>query len=238
MAIPVLMNEYLPNGALGIALAGLLAAFMAGMAANVSSFNTVFTYDIWQDYVRKHRPDGYYLNVGRVVTIAGVLIGIGTAFIAAGFSNIMNYIQSLFSFFNAPVFATFLFAMFWKRTTPWAGFSGLVAGFLGALSFQYLIGPNIAYFYPGGDTSAEINAQMLNFYGAIVAFVTDAVVTIAVTLFTKPKPIEQLAGLVWGVPDPDAGDPHEGYVRRWWESPKLLGFTALGIVLVLTIIFI
>src|SRR5215203_4424385 len=238
MAIPVLMNEYLPNGALGIALAGLLAAFMAGMAANVSSFNTVFTYDIWQDYVRKHRPDGYYLNVGRVVTIAGVLIGIGTAFIAAGFSNIMNYIQSLFSFFNAPVFATFLFAMFWRRTTPWAGLSGLVAGFLGALAFQYLIGPNIAYFYPGGDTSAEINAQMLNFYGAITAFVVDAVVTVAVTLVTKAKPIEQLAGLVWGVPDPAAGDPHEGYVRRWWESPKLLGFTALGIVAVLSIIFI
>ncbi|HEX5940513.1 MAG TPA: sodium:solute symporter family protein [Dehalococcoidia bacterium] len=237
-AIPILMNEFLPNGTLGIALAGLLAAFMAGMAANVSSFNTVFTYDIWQDYVRKHRPDNYYLNVGRVVTVVGVLIGIGTAFIAAGFSNIMVYIQSLFSFFNAPVFATFLFAMFWRRTTPWAGFSGLVAGFLGALSFQYLIGPNIAYFYPGGDTSGEINAQMLNFYGAIVAFVTDAVVTIAVTLFTKPKPLEQLAGLVWGVPDPDAGDPHEGYVRRWWESPKLLGFTALGLVLVLTIIFI
>jgi solute:Na+ symporter, SSS family len=211
---------------------------MAGMAANVSSFNTVFTYDIWQDYVRKHRPDNYYLNVGRVVTVVGVLIGIGTAFIAAGFSNIMVYIQSLFSFFNAPVFATFLFAMFWRRTTPWAGFSGLVAGFLGAVIWQYLIGPNIAYFYPGGDMSAEINAQMLNFYGAIVAFVTDAVVTIAVTFATKPKPIEQLAGLVWGVPDPDAGDPHEGYVRRWWESPKLLGFTALGIVLVLTLIFI
>jgi SSS family solute:Na+ symporter len=238
LAIPYLMNEFLPNGTLGIALAGLLAAFMAGMAANVSSFNTVFTYDIWQDYVRKHRPDAYYLNVGRIVTVAGVLIGIGTAFIAAGFSNIMNYIQSLFSFFNAPVFATFLFAMFWRRTTPAAGISGLVAGFVGAVAWQYLIGPQIAYFYPGGDTSAEINAQMLNFYGAIVAFVTDAVVTVAVTLFTKPKPIEQLAGLVWGVPDPDAGDPHEGYVRRWWESPKLLGFTALGIVLVLTIIFI
>jgi SSS family solute:Na+ symporter len=198
----------------------------------------VFTYDIWQDYVRKHRPDSYYLNVGRIVTVAGVLIGIGTAFIAAGFSNIMNYIQSLFSFFNAPVFATFLFAMFWRRTTPAAGISGLVAGFVGAVAWQYLIGPRIAYFYPGGDTSAEINAQMLNFYGAIVAFVTDAVVTVAVTLFTKPKPLEQLAGLVWGVPDPDVGDPHEGYVRRWWESPKLLGFTALGIVLVLSIIFI
>ncbi len=237
-AIPILMNQFLPNGTLGIALAGLLAAFMAGMAANVSSFNTVFTYDIWQDYVRKHRPDGYYLNVGRIVTVAGVLIGIGTAFIAAGFSNIMVYIQSLFSFFNAPVFATFIIAMFWKRTTPWAGFSGLVAGFLGAVIWQYLVGPNIAYFYPGGDTSAEINAQMLNFYGAIVAFVVDAVVTVAVTLVTKPKPVEQLAGLVWGVPDPDAGDPHEGYVRRWWESPKLLGFTALGLVAVLSILFI
>ena len=237
-AIPILMNQFLPNGTLGIALAGLLAAFMAGMAANVSSFNTVVTYDIWQDYVRKHRPDGYYLNVGRVVTVAGVLIGIGTAFIAAGFSNIMVYIQTLFSFFNAPVFATFIIAMFWRRTSPWGGFAGLVAGFLGALIFQYLIGPNIAYFYPGGDTSAEINAQMLNFYGAIVAFVTDAVVTVIVTLVTKPKPIEQLAGLVWGVPDPAAGDPHEGYVRRWWESPKLLGFTALGMVAVLSILFI
>jgi solute:Na+ symporter, SSS family len=238
MAIPYLMNEFLPNGTLGIALAGLLAAFMAGMAANVSSFNTVFTYDIWQDYVRKHRPDTYYLNVGRAVTVAGVLIGIGTAFIAAQFSNIMIYIQSLFSFFNAPVFATFLFAMFWRRTTPAAGISGLVAGFVGAVVWQYLIGPNLAYFYPGGDTAGEINGQMLNFYGAIVAFVADAVVTVAVTLFTKPKPLEQLAGLVWGVPDPDVGDPHEGYVRRWWESPQLLGFTALGIVLVLTIIFI
>jgi len=238
MAIPVLMNEYLPNGALGIALAGLLAAFMAGMAANVSSFNTVFTYDIWQDYVRKHHPDGYYLNVGRIVTVAGVLIGIGTAFIASGFSNIMNYIQALFSFFNAPVFATFLFAMFWRRTTPWAGFAGLVAGFLGALSWQYLFGPNVAYFYPNRDTSGEINAQMLNFYGAIVAFVVDAIVTVAVTLATKPKPIEQLAGLVWGVPDPAAGDPHEGHVIRWWESPRLLGFTALGMVLVLSIAFI
>src|SRR5215218_4097289 len=237
-AIPQLMGQLLPNGVLGIALTGLLAAFMAGMAANVSSFNTVFTYDIWRPYFRRDRPDGYYLNVGRVVTIAGVLIGIGTAFIAAGFSNIMNYIQSLFSFFNAPVFATFLFAMFWKRTTPWAGFSGLVAGFLGAVAWQYLIGPRIGYFYAGGDTSGELNAQMLNFYGAIVAFVTDAVVTVAVTLVTAPKPMEQLAGLVWGVPDPDAGDPHEGYVRRWWESPKLLGFTALGIVLVLTIVFI
>jgi SSS family solute:Na+ symporter len=111
------MGRFLPNGALGIALTGLLAAFMAGMAANVSSFNTVFTYDIWRPYIVKDRPDRYYLGVGRTVTVLGILIGIGTAFIASGYSNIMNYVQLLFSFFNAPLFATFIIAMFWKRTT-------------------------------------------------------------------------------------------------------------------------
>jgi len=237
-AIPLLMNTYLPNGALGIALAGLLAAFMAGMAANVSSFNTVFTYDIWQTYIRKNYPDHYYLNVGRVVTVVGIVIGIGTAFIASQFSNIMNYIQALFSFFNAPVFATFIIGMFWKRTSPWGGFAGLVSGFFAALLFQYVIGPQIGYFYPGGDTTQDINAQMLNFYGAITAFVVDAVVTVVVSLVTAPKPVSEMVGLIYGVPDPDAGDPHEGHVVRWWESPKLLGFTALGIVLVLSLLFI
>ena len=237
-AIPALMNHYLPNGTLGIAVAGLLAAFMAGMAANVSSFNTVFTYDIWQTYIKKNKPDHYYLNVGRIVTVVGIVVGIGTAFIASQFSNIMNYIQTLFSFFNAPVFATFIIGMFWKRTTPWAGFFGLVSGFVAAVSFQYLIGPKIAYFYAGQTFEGEINAQMLNFYGAMAAFAVDAVVTVVVTLFTTSKPVGELKGLVWGVPDPDAGDPHEGYVRKWYESPKLLGFTALGIVLVLSILFI
>ncbi|GAA2095729.1 sodium:solute symporter family protein [Microlunatus panaciterrae] len=235
-AIPILMNHYLPNGALGLALAGLLAAFMAGMAANVSSFNTVFTYDIWQSYIRKNFPDHYYLNVGRIVTVVGIMIGVGTAFIASGYSNIMDYIQLLFSFFNAPLFATFIIAMFWKRCSPWAGFAGLIAGTAGAGIF-HLIGPNIAYFHAGQTMSGEPNAQMINFFGAITAFVADAVVTVIVTLVTPPKPVAQLAGLVYGVPDPNAGDPHEGYVRRWWESPKLLGFTALGIVLVLSIIF-
>jgi solute:Na+ symporter, SSS family len=237
-AIPALMGHFLPNGTLGIAVAGLLAAFMAGMAANVSSLNTVFTYDIWQTYIRKGRPDSYYLRVGRTVTVVGILIGIGTAFIASQFSNIMNYIQALFSFFNAPVFATFIIGMFWKRMTPWAGFFGLVSGFLAALSFQYLIGPNVAYFYSGQSFDGTLNAQMVNFYGAMTAFAVDAVVTVVVTLVTKPKPVSELAGLVWGVPDPNAGDPHEGYVRKWYESPKLLGFTALGIVLVLSLIFI
>jgi solute:Na+ symporter, SSS family len=238
-AIPLLMGRYLPNGALGVALAGLLAAFMAGMAANVSSFNTVFTYDIWQTYIRKGRRDRYYLNVGRVVTVVGILIGIATAFIASGYSNIMNYIQLLFSFFNAPLFATFILAMFWKRTTPWAGIAGLAAGTIGA-AVMHLVGYHIGYFYPHhvyDPTHATINAQMLNFYGAIAAFVADLVVTVLVSLATKPKPVSELGGLVWGVPDPNAPDPASVPKPVWWKSPTLLGGGALGIVLVLSIIF-
>jgi len=211
---------------------------MAGMAANVSSFNTVFTYDIWQTYIKKHMPDAHYLNVGRIVTVAGIVIGIGTAFIASQFSNIMNYIQTLFSFFNAPLFIVFIIGLVWKRTSPWGGFWGQLSGIIGAVVFQYLVGPKWAYLHSGQTMSGELNAQMLNFYGAITAVVVGAVVTVVVSLVTKPKPEAELVGLVYGLPDPEAGDPHEGYVRKWYESPKVLGFTALGIVLVLSIIFI
>jgi len=234
----LLMKQLLPNGLLGVAIAGLLAAFMAGMAANVSSFNTVFTYDIWQTYIKKNFPDHYYLNVGRLVTVAGILIGIGTAFIASQFSNIMNYIQTLFSFFNAPLFIVFIVGLVWKRTSPWGGFYGQLAGIVSAVVFQYLIGPNWAYMHAGQVISGEPNAQMINFYGAFAAIVVGAVVTVAVSLVTKPKPLSELVGLVYGNPDPEAGDPHEGYVRKWYESPKVLGYTALGIVVVLSIIFI
>ena len=127
-AIPLLINEFLPNGMLGLALVGLIAAFMAGVAANVSAFNTVVTYDLWEPYVRQGRDDDYYLRFGRIATVGGILIGILTALIASGYTNIMDYIQLLFSFFNAPLFATFIIGMFWRRMTPWAGFWGLVAG--------------------------------------------------------------------------------------------------------------
>ena len=131
------MNEFLPNGMLGVALAGLLAAFMAGVAANVSAFNTVVTYDLWEPYVRSGKSDEYYLNFGRIATVTGIVVGIGTALIASGYNNIMDYIQLLFAFFNAPLFATFIIGMFWKRMTPWAGLWGLVAGTLGAAAAHY-----------------------------------------------------------------------------------------------------
>ena len=239
-AIPLLMNKFLPNGVLGVAMAGLLAAFMAGMAANVSSFNTVVTYDLWQEYVRPGRPDGYYLRVGRIVTVVGVLIGIGTAFIAAGYSNIMIYIQMLFSFFNAPLFATFIIAMFWKRVSPMSGIAGLAAGTAGA-AIVHFWAYYLPYFYPGGVIDAHhatINAQMANFYAAIAAFLLDALVTVVVTLLGRPKPVAELAGLVWGIPDPSAPDKSTMRKPLWWESPKLLGFAALGITAVLSIIFL
>jgi len=129
--------------------------------------------------------------------------------------------------------------MFWKRTTPWAGIAGLAAGTIGA-AVMHFAGYHIGYFYPHqvyDPAHATINAQMLNFYGAIAAFVADLVVTVLVTLVTKPKPRSELAGLVWGVPDPNAPDPASVPKPVWWKSPKLLGGGALGIVLVLSIIF-
>jgi SSS family solute:Na+ symporter len=225
-AIPLLMNRYLPNGMLGIALTGLMASFMAGVAANLSAFNTVVTTDIVEPYIQPGRPDGYYVTVGRVVTIAGMVVAIGTALIASGYSNLMNYLQALFSIFNAPLFATFIIGMFWKRVTPAAGIAGLASGTLAAL-VVYVGYKWTGWFHFGSDLDES-------FWGAGSAFVVDAVVTVAVTLVTRPKPVEELQGLVWGMANVD-----EDAKRRhaWWESPRLLGFGALGMAAILTIIF-
>jgi len=237
-AIPLLMGQLLPTGVLGIALTGLLAAFMAGMAANVSGFNTVFTYDIWRAYVVRGRTDRYYLQVGRIVTVIGVIIGIGSAFIASKFNNIMNYIQTLFSYFNAPLFAVFILALFWRRVSPWAGVWGQLAGIAGAFAFHY-IGPHIAYFHAGQTMSGQANDQMINFYGAIVAVLLAWLVMALVTPFGRGKPENQLRGLVYGLPDPNGPDVAAAEeVHAWWQSPAVLGWTALGITLVLSLIFL
>jgi SSS family solute:Na+ symporter len=152
----------------------------------------------------------------------------------------MNYIQLLFSYFNAPLFATFIIAMFWKRVAPMAGVLGLAAGTLGAAAMHYAAF-YIPYFYPGGHIDpahATINAQMQNFYGAIAAFVVDALVTVIVTYLGKPKPLSQLAGLVWGCPTPlEAAGTRPAKVP-WWESPWVLGFAALVLIVVLSLIFV
>jgi SSS family solute:Na+ symporter len=180
-AIPALIAEYLPSGMLGIAVTGLIAAFMAGVAANVSAFNTVVTYDLYQDYIRRDADPAHYIRFGRIATVVGIGISILTAFIAKGYDNIMNYVQLLFSYFNAPLFATFIIGMFWKRATPWGGFAGLAAGTFGAFMTHQL--------YSRG--TIEIASPLAaDFWGAIVAFVVDAVVTVVVSLATQPKPVE------------------------------------------------
>ncbi|MEU7846571.1 sodium:solute symporter family protein [Micromonospora parva] len=219
-AIPLLMRDLLPNGVLGVAVTGLLASFMAGMAANVSGFNTVFTYDIWQAYIRRDRSDEYYLRVGRWATVGAVVIGIGTAFIAAGFSNIMNYIQALFSVFNAPLFATFIIGMFWKRMTALAGFWSLLLGTLVSLSLYLL--------YKGGvvDFNSDLEES---FWGAGLAFVTAVVVAAVITPLTSPKRDEELRGLVYGMGGVDLkGDVLAGDAV-WYRSPVLLGLIAVAL---------
>src|SRR5215204_7568785 len=217
-AIPLLMNEYLPNGMLGIALAGLLAAFMAGVAANVSAFNTVVTYDLWEPYVKSGESDAYYLRFGRIATVTGILVGIGTALIASGYDNIMDYIQTLFSFFNAPLFATFIIGMYWKRMTPWAGFWGLVAGTIGAAATYYL---------NKGDVIDLGSDQASAFWGACVAFGADAIVSVVVSLMTQPKPIEELQGLVHGMANEAEALSKEE--QAWFRQPWVLAVGALGL---------
>jgi SSS family solute:Na+ symporter len=224
-AIPLLMRDLLPNGVLGIAVTGLLASFMAGMAANVSGFNTVFTYDIWQTYVRKDRPDGYYLRVGRIATIGGICVGIGTAFIASGFNNIMNYIQALFSVFNAPLFATFIIGMFWKRMTAPAGFWSLLSGTVVALGTYLLYLADVLPFNSDLEES---------FWGAGLAFVTVAVVAAVLTPATSPKPDDELRGLVYGTATLGELDVAD---RVWYRSPVLLGSIAVALSVLLYIPF-
>jgi SSS family solute:Na+ symporter len=221
-AIPKLMQLYLPNGVLGVAVTGLLASFMAGMAANVSSFNTVFTYDIWQRYIKRDMPDEHYLRVGRWVTVVGVLVGILTAFIAAGAQNIMTYLQTLFSFFNAPLFGVFIIGLLWKRMTAagalWGYVLGIVAPTVVFIAYQVSVANKAPIF-------ATATAETL--YGAIISFVTVLVVGVVISLFTKRKSDKELEGLVYGVGRIDLHSDAVVGDTAWYRSPALLGTVAL-----------
>jgi SSS family solute:Na+ symporter len=231
-AIPHLIGNYLPEGMLGLAVTGLVAAFMAGVAANVTAFNTVVTYDLIQAYFAKARDAAFYLRAGRLVTIAGILISILTALIAKGYSNIMNYIQTLFSIFNAPLFATFIIAMFWKRATAWGGFFSLVAGTAAAYATNRLAAYKVIFHFGSALSSS--------FWQAIIAFIVDAVVMVSVSLVTKPKSVEELGGLVWSrtrkaEPEEEHADARD---KLWWRSPILLAGIIVVLLIVLNILFI
>ncbi|MEZ0051458.1 SSS family solute:Na+ symporter [Mycobacterium sp. MAA66] len=225
-AILLLVRDVLPNGLLGVAITGLIASFMAGMAANISAFNTVVSYDIWQQYVIKDRPDAYYIKVGRYATVVATVLAVFTAVIASGYSNLMDYLQTLFGFFNAPLFATFILGMFWRRMTATAGWAGLVSGTCSAITVFALSKVGVI----------NLPGQGMPFLAATAAFVVDIAVSIGVSLVTAPKPREELAGLVYSettvslLQDPaDAGKP-------WYLKPVPLAAVMLVVVLTLDVV--
>ncbi len=227
-ALLLLMRDLLPNGLLGLAITGLLAAFMAGMAANISAFNTVFSYDLWQTYVVKDRPDDYYLRVGRIITVVATIGAIGTALLASGYSNLMDYLQQLFSFFNAPLFATFILGMFWKRMTPAAGWTGLVTGTASA----------VVIFILSETDVISLSGQGSSFLAAGVAFVADIAVSVTVSMVTAPKPEAELAGLVYSLtPKEDRTEHRTGDEAVWYRSTPLLAGVAFVLVVILNIVF-
>ncbi len=232
MVLPSLLNEFYPSGILGVGLTALFASFMSGMAGNVTAFNTVWTYDIYEAYIKPNKSDKHYLHVGRWATLFGIVASVGTAYLARGFNNIMDFLQLVFGFVNAPLFATFALGMFWKRSTGHGAFYGLVGGTIAA-TLTY----NLTVAEGNGGAIANLHefssGMAQSFMVAIVAFVTCFILTIIISLFTKPHPKEKLAGLVYSLtPKPKAGDV------AWYRRPVSIGIIILILVTILNLIFL
>jgi SSS family solute:Na+ symporter len=237
--IPYMLVHYLPQGVLGLGITALIASFMSGMAGNVTAFNTVWTYDIYQSYIAPNKSDNHYLWMGRMATIFGTVVSMGAAYIAAQFNNIMDFLQLVFSLVNAPLFATFILGMFWKRTTKHGAFWGLVTGTGVAIIHCGLTAPEKATtIFKGGWLGAvlhEYPSEMaLNFWTAIYAWTVCFVVTIVISLLTnRDKSDEELKGLVYSLTPHVAKDDS----LHWYERPWVLGVFVLVVSIVLNIIF-
>ena len=236
MATPNMLLHYFPTGILGLGLTALLASFMSGMAGNVTAFNTVFTYDLYQSYIRKGASDRHYMAVGRWATVGGILLSIATAYAAINFNNIMDTLQLVFSFVNAPLFATFLLGMFWKRATGHGAFAGLIAGTGTAILHHGLTLPIEAHpGIHGGWITVLHNYpsdMAQNFWTAIFAFSANLLVTVVVSLMTKAKPESELVGLVHSL-TPKPPKAHD----VWWKSPEALAIAVLVMAVALNIFF-
>ena len=229
--LTTLMARFYPAGLLGVGLTGLMASFMSGMAGNVTAFNTVFTYDIYQSYIRKGAPDSHYLKVGRMTTIVGVALSIGAAYLAAYYNNIMDLLQFVFGFVNAPLFATFLLGMFWKRTTAHGAFFGLVGGTVAAsLTWGLTVAEGKGGVFGTVYTFPSVMAQ--NFWIAIFAFSTCFLVTIVVSMMSAPRPEKELEGLVYGLTKVPRD---EG--AKWYQRPAPLAIGVSLLVILLNIWF-
>ena len=231
MVLPLLLSKLYPSGILGVGITALIASFMSGMAGNVTAFNTVFTYDLYQSHIKPNASEQHYLNVGKATTVIGILLSILTAYVARGFNSIMDLLQLVFSFVNAPLFATFVLGMFWKKCTSNGAFWGLLSGTAtAALTYSLTMAEgkggsiaNLHTFYSG--TSQAFNI-------AWIAFTVCLIVTYLISLFTERKPENQLVGLVYSL-TPRQQDKN----RVWYKNPLWLAVIVLVITLLLNIIF-
>ncbi|GLC25858.1 sodium:solute symporter family protein [Roseisolibacter agri] len=236
LATPMMLVRLFPTGMLGLGVTALMASFMSGMAGNVTAFNTVWTYDIYQAHIRKGASDAHYLWMGRAATVGGIALSIAAAYVAGAFNNIMDFLQLIFAFVNAPLFATFALGMFWKRSTGHGAFWGLVAGTLGAALHHGLTlargstpGVKGGYFATLHLYRSEL-AQ--TFYTATAAFLTCFVVTIVISLATRPRADDELRGLVYSLTPRPADDS-----RHWTQRPAVLASVVLGMTLLLNVLF-
>jgi SSS family solute:Na+ symporter len=240
MTIPVMLARFFPPGILGIGITALMASFMSGMAGNVTAFNTVWTYDLYQSYIKPGQSDRHYLRMGHIITVVGILLSIACAYVARSFNNIMDMLQLVFGFVNAPLFATFLLGMFWRRATGHGAFFGLLAGTLAAALHHGLTLPVHAVagikggWLCGGHVLHTYPVEMAqNFWAAIYAWSACFVVTIIVSLVTaRNKSDGELRGLVYSL---TPRIKEEGVV--WYKQPAVLGIIVLIAAIILNIIF-
>ena len=229
--LPLMLARYCGPGLLGLGITALIAGFMSGMAGNVSAFATVWTYDLYRPFVRKDATDAHYVSMGRWCTILGVLVSIGTAYLVMNFKSIMDYVQALFSFFIAPLFGTVLLGMLFKRVTPKGGFCGLLAGTVSSVGMWALVKADpkmlaVIALSPNAKDMAE------NMYRALWSWLICVIVTVVVSALTKPKPVEELTGLVYGCTElPSEGD------LPLWKRPIFWGVLSAAAFVVLQWIF-
>jgi SSS family solute:Na+ symporter len=230
LATPMMLVNLFPSGMLGVGLTALLASFMSGMAGNVTAFNTVWTYDIYQSHIRRGASDAHYLWMGRIATIGGILLSVAAAYVAGAFNNIMDLLQLVFAFVNAPLFATFALGMFWRRSTGHGAFAGLLSGTAAAAIHHGLTLPAGAHSGVKGGYLAVLHTYpselAQTFWTAIIAWVTCFLVTVLVSLLSRPRPVEELRGLVYSLTPRLTDRGLVWYKRPWVLATVVLLFTA------------
>jgi solute:Na+ symporter, SSS family len=227
--LPLMLVRYCAPGLLGLGITALIAGFMSGMAGNVSAFSAVWTYDIYQPLIKKDAPDEHYVAVGRWATILGVVVSIGTAYLVMSAAGIMDYVQALFSFFISPLLGVVLVGMFWTRATRQGGFWGLLLGTLTSIGLWawVKVDPS-ALRYVAISTDAKDMAE--NMYRALWSVIVAILVNVIVSLATKPRPLAELDGLVYGATKLPAEDPVPFYKNEFfWMVIAIILFLALNI---------